>query len=55
MNSTEECVALVKEMEPTANGATWGRTVNSTFGGCFAEFNQTTAIPNADYNSVLFC
>jgi hypothetical protein len=55
VNSTEECVALVKEMKPTANGATWGRTVNSTFGDCFAEFNQTTAIPNADYNSVLFC
>ena len=55
VNSTEECVALVKEMEPTANGATWGRTVNSTFGDCFAEFNQTTAIPNPDYNSVLFC
>ena len=55
VDSTEECVALVKDLEPEANGATWGRTVNSTFGECYAEFNQTTAIPNADYNSVLFC
>ena len=36
-----ECIAAVKDQQPTANGVTWGKG-KSRKGQCYAEFGQTS-------------
>ena len=56
--SMQDCVDVVKATYGLeANGATWGNNVdvNSTsFGDCYAEFNQEGTQNDTDFNNVLF-
>ena len=52
-----ECVQLVKEKEPTANGATIAVAnlgVNGKKANCYAEFNMTGSNGSASYKSIIF-
>ena len=47
----EECISMVKNREPTANGATFGGYGE---GNCFAEFGMTGSNSNPIYQTCLF-
>ena len=52
-----ECIKLVKEKEPTANGATIYVTnlgVHKKKAPCYAEFNMTGSNGSASYKSIIF-
>ena len=47
-----ECLRLVTELEPTANGMTIEtKAANGNTGICYAEFNMTGRHPNPRWNS----
>ena len=46
--TTNECASMVKENEPSANGATWGD------GGCYAEFGATGTNFNDEWQTCRF-
>ena len=50
-NTEAECVTLVTENEPTANGATYSNTGGS---GCYAEFGMTGVNGNTGWQTCLF-
>ena len=46
--TANECASVVKENEPSANGATWGD------GGCYAEFGATGTNFNDEWQTCRF-
>jgi len=53
VSSDEECVKLVRKMEPTANGATIGEQ-SSVKNRCYAEFGQTGSNGSAAWRTCVF-
>ena len=52
-----ECIQLVREKEPTANGATIAVAnlgVHKKKAACYAEFNMTGSNGSASYKSIIF-
>ena len=50
-NSREECAALVRSNEPSANGATYGTNGGRT---CYAEFGATYIAARSAWQTCIF-